>query len=1105
MHKGGGGSGGRRGSGDGRRGGRGRHPSGLSGKDIGLWYASKSKEKKKKRELDERAVVTMSKQKEQNIGRLLDDLQQWNSNSDTCNYSSDHPNNMAKVDLKGFSRTIGNNSQRHDKHHDREFKHHNNYDNFDERQTPRRSQWHDDAVEGPSALAVNDCRGTFSTVKIVNKLYDKSFGASDSVMDLFDDEIGNEITAGSDSALFNSGDNNFYTNDDAMEGDVLCELDEIIGSLQAGPAQPSPRQDFSPLGKDVKLDEEFLKDLKLMRDSSTGYNEMQKFREKLPSYQMKKEILGLISTNQVVVISGETGCGKTTQVAQFILDDAIQCGNGSLCRIACTQPRRISAISVAERVAIERGEQCGGGSVGYQIRLESRLPRSRGSIIYCTTGVLQRWLVSDPFLKSTSHVIIDEIHERDLMSDFLLIIIRDLLPRRPDLKLVLMSATLNAEIFSTYFGKCPMLHIPGFTYPVKEFYIEEIIEMTRYQVTRSGRSSFGNRRGRGGHGPKWQKYTRRKSPYKDRRAQKIGIGDEAEEEEEEVKWRNYIGSIRNRFHGSTIETMENMDLDQIDFDLAVKLIKYICLNMEAGAILVFMPGWEDISKLHENLKRTLPSDKCLLIPLHSLMPTANQRQVFDRPPLGVRKIVIATNIAETSITIDDVVFVVDCGKVKEKSYDASRKISCLMPVWISTASSRQRRGRAGRVQPGYCFHLFTQLQAQSFIDYQLPEMLRTPLEELCLQIKILKLGMVREFLSKALQPPEPLAVQNALDVLAQLNALDTKENLTPLGYHLASLPVDPRIGKMILFGAILSCLDPVLTVASTLGFREPFVYPLDKKKLADKVRTRLAGDSHSDHIAVLNAYRGWEAASRHGNASTYCWENFLSTQTLKMLSNMKCQFARLLYDSGFLKSSDPKEPSANHNADNIKLVKAILCAGLYPNVARIEHHDKLKRPPRLFTQEDGKVALHPKSVNVEVTAFQNDWLIYHQKIKSSKVFIHDSTVIAPFPLLFFGGSISMHVEQGHGQGHETIAVDNFIKFRSPKRIANLVKDLRRELDTLLERKISQPSLKLSAGQDSCPGSALLTAIIELITSEESVNWKRRRAVEQMEHERRQRR
>lgn len=703
--------------------------------------------------------------------------------------------------------------------------------------------------------------------------------------------------------------------------------------------------------------------------------------------------------------------------------------------------------------------------------------------MYCTTGILLRWLVSDPFLLGTSHIILDEIHERDVLSDFLLIIVRDLLPKRPDLKLILMSATLNSEMFSSYFGNCKVAHIPGFTYPVQEFYLEEIIEKTGYHVDQDRK--LGIRR----HQPKWKQYRDRgtKCFVKD------GGNAESQEDDKEMMWKNYLDTIRHKYSPKTITTLQNMDMEKIDLDLVVSVVTYISLHMEEGAILVFLPGWDDISKVHDKLKdvKVFSSGKFRIIPLHSMMPSANQREVFDRPPKGVRKIVIATNIAETSITIDDVVFVVDGGKVKEKTYDVSNKIACLQPVWISKASSRQRRGRAGRVQPGYCFHLFTKFHADALEDYQLPEMLRTPLEELCLQIKILKLGMISPFLTKALQRPEEQAVTNALEVLHQLNALDANEELTPLGYHLAALPVDPRVGKMILFGAIFSCLDPVLTVASVLGFKDPFVSPLGKQKEAEVARSNFAGDTRSDHLALLKAFQGWEQALRQGRERDYCWRNFLSGNTMKMIRDMKQQFSSLLREIGFLDSADPKAPAANQNSENLKLVKAVLCAGLYPNVARIEHHRTFRRPPILRTHEDGRVYLHPKSVNAQVTSFEDNFLIYHEKMKSSSLFLYDSTMIAPFPLLFFGGDISVFEEEGH----ETVAVDEFIKFKSPTRIANLVKELRVELDKLLKQKIAQPKMKLSAGTGA--GSkeiALLRAIIDLITSEENKTWRTQEAL-----------
>ncbi|XP_077991245.1 ATP-dependent DNA/RNA helicase DHX36-like [Glandiceps talaboti] len=794
------------------------------------------------------------------------------------------------------------------------------------------------------------------------------------------------------------------------------------------------------LTKNETIDSNLKEDLELKRLNNARYREMREFRKKLPSHKMQKELLELIDANQVTVISGETGCGKTTQVAQFILDHYIDNNNGSLCRVVCTQPRRISAVSVAERVADERGETVGDGqSVGYQIRLENKLPRNQGSILYCTTGILLKWLQGDPMLKGLSHIILDEVHERNIVSDFLIIILRDLLPQRPDLKLILMSATLNADKFSSYYGNCPMVTIPGFTFPVTEYWIEDVLQLTSYRTVPSP----------------WKK---RKEPHywKFMKGKRKRDDEIKKEEEYNKRYEEYIQSMKDSYSEEIVESIENLDEEEINFNLIVELIRHIVLNGQDGAILVFVPGWTDISKLNDMLQKStmFNSDRFIIIPLHSLMPTANQRQVFDRPPAGVRKIVIATNIAETSITIDDVVHVINTGKSKESNYDVENNISTLKPEWVSKAAAQQRRGRAGRVQPGYCYHLYTQLRADLMVDYQLPEMLRTLLEEVCLQIRLLKLGYIEDFIGKALDQPSPEAVKLAMDSLKQLNALNDDETLTPLGYHLAKLPVEPRIGKMILFGAMFCCLNPVLTIAASLSFKDPFIVPL-----------------------------GWQDAMKYGwqAARNYCWENFLSMNTLKMLEGMKSQFCEYLCDIGFVHNADCKQFAANKNADNLELIKAVVCAGLYPNVAQIQKKS-FKRPPILYTKQDGKVKLHPKSVNAGVNDLNGKWLVYHQKIKSSGVFLHDSSVMQPYPLLFFGGDISI----GTDHEQDVVKVDDWIIFQSPPRIAGLVKKLKQELDELLEHKITNPGVtKWNRG---CREGKIMTAIVDLLTMEDKQQY-----------------
>ncbi|KAF1470547.1 hypothetical protein FQV18_0004326, partial [Eudyptula minor novaehollandiae] len=823
---------------------------------------------------------------------------------------------------------------------------------------------------------------------------------------------------------------------------------------------------FEKNEQDTDLDEQLKEDLR-KKKTDPRYIEMQRFREKLPSYGMKQELVNLINNNRVTVISGETGCGKTTQVTQFILDDYIERGKGSTCRIVCTQPRRISAISVAERVAAERAEACGNGkSTGYQIRLQSRLPRKQGSILYCTTGIVLQWLQSDKHLSSISHVVLDEIHERNLQSDVLMSIIKDLLNIRLDLKVILMSATLNAEKFSEYFDNCPMIHIPGFTFPVVEYLLEDVIEKLRYTPENTDRR------------PRWKKGFMQGH-----------VSRPEKEEKEEIyreRWSDYLRQLRGRLYSaSTIDALEMMDDDKVDLDLIAALIRHIVLEEEDGAILVFLPGWDNISTLHDLLMSQVmfKSDRFIIIPLHSLMPTVNQTQVFKKTPPGVRKIVIATNIAETSITIDDVVFVIDGGKIKETHFDTQNNISTMAAEWVSKANAKQRKGRAGRVQPGHCYHLYNGLRASLLDDYQLPEILRTPLEELCLQIKILKLGGIAYFLRKLMDPPSCDAVMLAINHLMELNALDRQEELTPLGVHLARLPVEPHIGKMILFGALFCCLDPVLTIAASLSFKDPFVIPLGKEKVADARRKELSKNTKSDHLTVVNAFTGWEETRRRGfrTEKDYCWEYFLSSNTLQMLHNMKGQFAEHLLAAGFVNSRDPKDPKSNINSDNEKLLKAVICAGLYPKVAKIRpSFSKKRKMVKVCTKTDGTVNIHPKSVNVEETEFHYNWLVYHLKMRTSSIYLYDCTEVSPYCLLFFGGDISIQKDKDQ----DTIAVDEWIVFQSPARIAHLVKNLRQELDDLLQEKIENPH-PVDWNDIKSRDTAVLTAIIDLITTQEN--------------------
>ena len=882
-----------------------------------------------------------------------------------------------------------------------------------------------------------------------------------------------------------------------------------------------------------------------------GWRDMRAKRRDLPAHRMRREVLDCIENGRASVVSGATGCGKTTQVPQFVFENAVDANRGGECSVIITQPRRLSAIAVAERVAQERCERIG-DTVGYSIRLESR-QSANTRLLFCTTGILLRRLQSDPDLRGVSHVIVDEVHERDLLSDFLLVILRRLAARREDFRLVAMSATVNAELFKGYFeqvvpGECGCVEIPGRTFPVAEYRLEDAIEATGYVCEPDSEFALGadgkpKGGGRGGgrtfnplSGGGARKSKAMAAVY-DSLASTAEMGEITEE----------TRSLYPGYGDNTLRCLQTVDEEKINMELIEMLVQLIADEYEDGAILIFLPGMAEIRGLHERLASSLDDaeKRFILIPLHSTLSSEEQRLTFSRPPPGVRKVVMATNIAETSITIDDVVFVIDGGRVRETQYDPASRMSSLVTAWCSRASSRQRRGRAGRVREGYCFHLYSSAQEAKLADFTTPEILRTPLDALCLQIKILRLGDVREFLGQAIEPPPENAIASALRSLTELDAIDATDELTPLGHHLAELPVDARLGKMMLYGAMFSCLDPVLTIAAGVGFRSPFVSPMDKRDEADEAKRKLAGaGATSDHLTLVRAYAGWIRAKARGRGfeRDFLAKTFLSQQTLRQISEMRQQYVELLDQIGFLRSGTgllggkkdddelddeknaeekstldataapfvpaPKPPpkrgkgartaaatralaEASVNAGNEPLVRAVICAGLFPNVALVESVSGGGSKPggsgaqhkaKVRTKGDGDVSLHPTSVVFGLTRFEHRFLLFHEKVKTAKVYIRDATMIGPYPLLLFGGKVAVD----HGRSQATC--DGWIKFRAAPRVAVLFKALRKELDGLLMQKIATPELNMAKRSGD-----LVRTIVELLETESEVAAEARKA------------
>nr|XP_043639978.1 DExH-box ATP-dependent RNA helicase DExH6-like [Erigeron canadensis] len=893
-------------------------------------------------------------------------------------------------------------------------------------------------------------------------------------------------------------------------------------------------------------------------------------RSKLPITSFKDVIASTIESNQVVLISGETGCGKTTQVPQYLLDH--MWSKGEACKIVCTQPRRISAISVAERISTERGEHIG-ESVGYKIRMDTKGGR-RSSIVFCTNGVLLRVLVTagngrfryeasskmakDAFPDIT-HIIVDEIHERDRFSDFMLTIIRDMLPLYPHLRVVLMSATLDAERFSQYFGGCPIIRVPGFTYDVKRLYLEDVLllvksesnkvshldctpktnfdvnsELTedyRLALDEAINIAWSNDEMDSlldfvstGRGLNFQQSMTGVTPLMVF-ARKGRVGDmcmllsfganchlQDKQGNTALAWAEHENQkeaseiLRKHLNTTLVDPAEEKKLldrylqdvnpELIDVILIEELLRKICTESKEGAILVFLPGWDDINRARDILSSSnlfKDSSKFLILALHSMVPAAEQKKVFKRPPQGRRKIILSTNMAETAVTIDDVVFVIDTGRMKEKSYDPYNKVSTLQSSWISKASEKQREGRAGRCQPGICYHLYSKLRAASLPEFQVPEIKRTPIEELCLQVKLLDPSCkIEDFLKKTLDPPVSEAIHNAVTVLKDIGALSPNEELTELGEKLGWMPVHPLTSKMLLFAISVGCLDPALTLACASDYRDPFtlsMFPNDKRK-ATTAKSELASlyGGHGDQLAVIAAFDCWKGAKQMGVEARFCSQYFVSKGVMNMLSGMRAQLQNELHRNGFIPDS---LSSFSENAQDIGIIHAVLVAGLYPRVGRI-------LPPRKNTQRlvienanSEKIRIHPQSVNSKFS-FRNQnvspLVIYDEITRGDGgLNIRNCSVIGPLPILLLATEIAVApTDDGSEDDSETVYEDSDeeednedeTRMRHDDRIMSSPENV---VKVIADRWLSFETTALDAAQIYCLRERLSAAIMFKIT------------------------
>ncbi|XP_045216497.2 probable ATP-dependent RNA helicase DHX34 [Mercenaria mercenaria] len=544
-------------------------------------------------------------------------------------------------------------------------------------------------------------------------------------------------------------------------------------------------------------------------------------QENLPIFQYKSDIVQLVRDNQVVIVAGDTGCGKSTQVPQYLLQAGFE-------KIACTQPRRIACVSLSKRVGFETLNEYG-SEVAFQVRFE-KTKTSNTKILFLTEGLLLRQMTTDPHLSMYNVIVIDEVHERHIHTDFLLGVLKCLVHHRDDVKVILMSATINIDLFSNYFEDAPVLKVPGRLYPIEM----EFCPVQRDSDTRSERLD--------------------PSPY--------------------------------------LRIMQRIEK------------KYP--RTERGDLLIFLSGLSEIMAVVEAARALSQQTKTwIVLPLHSALSVEEQEKVFDIAPEGVRKCIVSTNIAETSVTIDGVRFIVDSGKVKEMSFDPKYKMQRLQEFWISRASAEQRKGRAGRTGPGVCFRLYEEREYEAFQEYTTPEIQRVPLDSLVLQMISMGLPDPRKF--PFIEAPGVQSLENAIIFLREQGAIYQDESLTPIGLMLSKLPVDVVIGKMLIMGSIFHMIDPVLSIAAAMSVQSPFTSKMHTDVDSMAARKSLESD-HGDPFTLLNAFDEWIQVKAEGRGTKkWCKRRGLEEQRFYEMTKLKRQFKELLQDHGLLEKVEDQQ------------------------------------------------------------------------------------------------------------------------------------------------------------------------------------------------------
>lgn len=624
-----------------------------------------------------------------------------------------------------------------------------------------------------------------------------------------------------------------------------------------------------------------------------------RYDDSLPIAAKRDEIKKVLAEHQVLIIAGETGSGKTTQLPKICLE----LGRGQHGLIAHTQPRRIAARSVATRVAEELGTPLG-ALVGYQVRFEDQSDANT-LVKLMTDGILLAETQHDRFLERYDTIIVDEAHERSLNIDFLLGYLKTLLPRRPDLKLIITSATIDLERFSKHFNDAPIIEVSGRTYPVE----------TWYRPLTSEQDEEGNR-----------------------------VEDDL-----------------------TVDQAILATLDEIAAHERSE-------GKHPGDVLVFLPGEREIRDAAEMLRKAQLKHTEIL-PLYARLSPAEQQRIFQSHP--GRRVVLATNVAETSLTVPGIRYVIDSGTARISRYSYRAKVQRLPIEAVSQASANQRKGRCGRVEPGICVRLYSEEDFNARPAFTDPEILRTNLAAVILQMLHLRLGAIDAF--PFIEPPDGKAISDGFNLLQELSAVNRENQLTPLGRQLARLPVDPRLGRMLLEGAKQGSLQEVLIVASALSVQDPRERPPERQQAADQAHAQWK-DVDSDFAALVNLWRGFEEQRQALTASplrNWCRKNFLNYLRLREWRDAHRQLGLICRD---LQLSINKEP-----ADYPKLHKAVLSGLLSQIGQKTEDGDYLGARQRRFW-------VHPSS---GLGKKRPQWLMTAELVETTKLYARMVAKIEP--------------------------------------------------------------------------------------------------------------